>query len=94
VSRLLQPISRQIHCAENGQVAVNMVQESLVRRDPYDVVLIDYNMPVMNGCDAIIDMRAIRYDGFVVGVTAGGNEEVRSEQQNLQMCYLSVSSVL
>lgn len=76
VARLLNPVSREVQTAENGEVAVRMVQESLVRRDPFDVVLIDYNMPIMNGYDAILNMRAIRYDGFIIGVTAGGHEEV------------------
>jgi CheY-like chemotaxis protein len=88
VSRLLNPVSRKVQTAENGEVAVKMVLGSMTQRDPFDVVLIDYNMPVMNGYDAIVDMRAMRFDGFIIGVTAGGHEEVSGGIQILFVWYL------
>ena len=37
--------------------------------DPYDCILVDYEMPVMNGPEACKAIRGMGYAGFVVGVT-------------------------
>ena len=38
--------------AENGKIAVDLFQS-----DPYDLVLLDLRMPVMDGCEAIEQIR-------------------------------------
>merc|ERR1712127_291164 len=35
----------------------------------YDCILVDYEMPVMNGPEACMAVREMGYTGFVVGVT-------------------------
>ena len=50
---LLKDESRQLHFAENGQEAVEMAQAI-----PFDVILMDMQMPVMSGLDAIRAIRA------------------------------------
>lgn len=48
------PIVGQIDQASNGQEALEMVKKSMVEdaRDPYDLILLDLDMPIMNGYDA------------------------------------------
>ena len=53
-----------------GLVANAMQQHRVV----IDAVLIDSNMPRMNGQDAIIEMRKIGFQGTIIGVSGGDDE--------------------
>lgn len=69
--RLLERQGHRCEEAENGEVAVEKVQEAQRGdRIPFDTILMDYEMPVMDGPTAA---KAIRYMGcdhyFIVGVT-------------------------
>lgn len=37
--------------------------------NPFDAVLMDNSMPVMNGTDAAVTMREIGYTGLIFGIT-------------------------
>jgi CheY-like chemotaxis protein len=52
ISRLLEKLGCTVDLAQNGRIAVQMAL-----RDSYDLLLMDYHMPEMNGADAT---RAIR----------------------------------
>eukprot|EP00531_Pseudo-nitzschia_arenysensis_P000998 CAMPEP_0116131464 /NCGR_PEP_ID=MMETSP0329-20121206/9018_1 /TAXON_ID=697910 /ORGANISM="Pseudo-nitzschia arenysensis, Strain B593" /LENGTH=972 /DNA_ID=CAMNT_0003625893 /DNA_START=124 /DNA_END=3042 /DNA_ORIENTATION=+ len=71
--RLLESNGHSCGQAENGQRLIDTIHESLANMDvdsnQYDCVLVDYEMPVMNGPDAVKAIREIGYTGFVVGVT-------------------------
>jgi len=55
--------------AEDGSVAVEMVLEAEKKGEPYDLVLMDYEMPVMTGPEAAKQIRKNGCDIFIVGVT-------------------------
>ena len=66
--------------AENGSVAVEMVRrqlaaaaaaaESLPQTLPYDLILIDYQLQIMDGPSAISDIRNLGYyGGAILGLT-------------------------
>lgn len=60
LTRLLT--KRDNHCdeAENGREAVDMVREAADRGEaPYDLILLDYEMPVMNGPTAATEIRDV-----------------------------------
>ena len=65
---LLEQVGFTVDYAENGQVAVDMVQAA--DADRYDVVLMDIQMPVMNGYDAAKAIRALDGDRAAVPVIA------------------------
>lgn len=44
---------------ENGQEAVLAFQKSLVEENPYDLVLMDLIMPVMDGHEALMRIRSL-----------------------------------
>jgi len=64
--------------ASDGLVALDLVQKNLNGTDVgsrIDIVLIDFVMPNMNGPVAVKEMRALGYDGVIVGVTGNALAE-------------------
>ena len=57
--------------AEDGLVALRKLKESLTGRlvDKYDVILMDYQMPNMDGPTSVKHMRDAGYKGLIIGIT-------------------------
>ncbi len=67
--------------ATNGEEAVNMLN-----KDPYDLILMDINMPVMNGCDATLAIRnELKIDTPIIALTANALEGDRERFLELGM---------
>ena len=67
--RLLENRGHDCEECEDGHIAVEMVQEAEMASEPYDLVLMDYEMPTMNGPDAASAIRKNGSDVFMIGVT-------------------------
>lgn len=52
--------------AENGREAVDMVRQAYQEGKPYELMCLDIMMPVMNGIDALKNIRKIESDEFNV----------------------------
>ncbi len=78
---ILETMGFVVECAEDGHIAVQMV-ENAPSVDYYDVVLMDIQMPTMNGYDATREIRAMkdaRADVKIIAATANAFE---SDKQN------------
>jgi CheY-like chemotaxis protein len=70
--------------AENGRDAVDKVRTAMLLKnaDPYNVILMDYEMPILKGPDAVV---AIRENGTGISITAaaaaGSTTRWRQRQQ-------------
>jgi CheY-like chemotaxis protein len=61
--------------AVHGQNAVQMVAESILTdATPYDVILMDHYMPVMNGPEAVNLIRGQGYRGVILAVTGASSD--------------------
>lgn len=69
LSRLLINRGHTVEMAEDGSVALAMINQAISEGNPYDTILLDYEMPVMNGPTAAKEIRAMGCDVFIIGVT-------------------------
>lgn len=67
--RLLQRNGHTTDGASNGKEAVEMVEKSMKNGKYYDSILLDYEMPVMNGPDACRLIRNMGCSSYIAGVT-------------------------
>lgn len=74
LERFVGRAGAETEAAVNGQDAVSAVAAALSGRRPYDAVLLDLQMPVMNGYDAASAIRKLGFAGPVIAVTAEAEE--------------------
>lgn len=71
VSRILTIAGADVEVVENGQEAVTAVEQACVSGKGFDIVLMDVQMPVMNGLDATKRLRQAGRMVPVIALTAG-----------------------
>lgn len=86
-SNFLGKMKFQFETASNGKNALEKVHQSHRRKEPFDLILMDLEMPVLNGIECTHAIRRIQDDDFVqpkiIAVTAhfipGQDEILQSE---------------
>ncbi|SFR56036.1 response regulator [Thiomicrospira sp. ALE5] len=73
-TELLQETHADITCADNGQIAVSFVVD---QQQAYDLILMDIQMPVLDGLNAARMMRAAGITTPIIAMTAHALEEER-----------------
>ncbi|MEW4452733.1 ATP-binding protein [Bremerella sp. JC817] len=75
ISFLLKKAGAQVELAENGEQGYMKVHES---EDPYDIILMDMQMPIMDGYTATSKLRADGYEVPIIALTAHAMAEDRN----------------
>ncbi|WP_207886184.1 response regulator [Pseudomonas sp. 30_B] len=79
----------EVDVADSGGLALRMLVEAEQREMPYDLVLMDWRMPGMDGVETVRRMREanLTHTPSVIMVTAFGREDVReqAERQNVHL---------
>jgi CheY-like chemotaxis protein len=70
VAAMLERAGLSVQTATNGQIACNLALKHHREGRPFDLLLMDLNMPVLDGCDATRLLRAEGYQGPIVALTA------------------------
>jgi len=71
LSRLLRSRCKSVEEAADGQEALNKVLESLASplAGKYDIIMMDFVMPIMDGPTATREMRKAGFTGYIFGLT-------------------------
>lgn len=82
-----------MHCyevttADNGEEAVKAIQSA-----NYDVVLMDFQMPVLDGIAATKKIRELKIITPIIGLTANADEFAQQESTAAGMCGLIMKPV-
>ncbi|QNI03662.1 response regulator [Halomonas sp. SH5A2] len=70
ISTILQKHGLEVDVAENGQIAVEEGTKALENSMPYDLILMDMQMPKLDGYGATARLRWRGYTGPIVALTA------------------------
>jgi CheY-like chemotaxis protein len=70
ISFVLERAGATVTLADNGQVAVELALASLRDGRPFDCLLMDMQMPIMDGYEATRRMRAAGYRAPIIALTA------------------------
>lgn len=76
VSMYLKKLGADIVIASNGKEAIE-----LTATDDFDLILMDMQMPIMNGIDATIRLREMNYTKPIVALTAN------AMKQDVEVCF-------
>lgn len=74
LSRILNSLGLEVHCAANGEEAIRVFEKALP-----DVVLMDLQMPTLNGFDTTFALRAAGYKEPIIAVTSDSRKETKIE---------------
>ena len=73
--RLLRGKCKLIDEAGDGKEAIRKIDEFYIEKSGnYDVIIMDFVMPVMSGPDCVRELRRVGYKGLIIGVTGNSME--------------------
>ncbi len=70
ICHILTRAGAEVVLAENGQMAVDLALKGRDQGMPFDVILMDMQMPVLGGYDATRRLRQEGYEGAIIALTA------------------------
>lgn len=80
ISRILERYGASVCTAEDGRQAVEQALRAQAEGTPFDVILMDMQMPVLDGCGATRELRLAGYTRPIIALTAN------ILQSDLQAC--------
>ncbi len=72
--KFLQRAGADVTLECNGESAVKAVRKSLTR---FDAIVMDFQMPEMDGLESTKQLRFLGYRGAIIAATAFGSEELK-----------------
>jgi CheY-like chemotaxis protein/anti-sigma regulatory factor (Ser/Thr protein kinase) len=82
ITYILQKAGAHVTLVENGKLACEEALAASGRQKPYDVILMDMQMPVMDGYEAARRLRSMSYTGRIIALTAHALEGDEAKCRN------------
>jgi signal transduction histidine kinase/CheY-like chemotaxis protein len=82
IATKLRETGLKLELAPNGQIAYEMAMAAAGRGAPFDLILMDVQMPIMDGFTAAFQLRSNGYRGAIIALTANAMERDRSKCLN------------
>jgi PAS domain S-box-containing protein len=70
IKALLRKAGAEVTLADNGNIALDLALAAHANGQPFDVILMDMQMPVLDGYEATRRLRAADYGGVIIALTA------------------------
>jgi CheY-like chemotaxis protein len=70
IAHILRKAGAEVVIADNGQAAVAAIDTAIDEAQPFDVILMDMQMPIMDGYAATQLLRCRGYEGVIIALTA------------------------
>ncbi len=80
VQRFLEQMGCDVRVVANGHAAVEQVKTACRSGQPYDLVIMDLQMPIMSGFDATATIRSFEVAPPILAMTAGSADWVVCRQ--------------
>ena len=79
IAFLLRKAGAEVELAENGQIALDLALAAQQAGSPFDIILMDMQMPVMDGYEATQNLRSAGYREPIIALTAHAMTEDRQK---------------
>ena len=79
IQRILEKAGASIISVVNGKLAVEAALEAMEQGEPFDVIIMDMQMPVMDGYHATTLLRQKNYNGPIIALTAHAMSDDRQK---------------
>jgi CheY-like chemotaxis protein len=79
IAHVLRKAGAEVSVAENGQVAVDLALAAEQAGSVFDIILMDIQMPVMDGHEATRQLRKIGFTNPIIALTANTTPESRQK---------------
>lgn len=88
LQKIMQTWFWQVDIASSGKEAIDRVREANAKKNYYDAILVDWQMPGMNGISSIDAMRSLQVDSsppMILMVNAFGREKIMQQEKSLTL---------
>jgi PAS domain S-box-containing protein len=79
IVHILQKAGAEIIAVDNGKAALDEALRAWRQENPFDLILMDMQMPIMDGCAAVRHLRAMGYSNPIIALTAHAMDEARRQ---------------
>ncbi|MCG3128440.1 MAG: Sensor histidine kinase RcsC [Phycisphaerae bacterium] len=70
IAAFLRKDGAEVALVDNGRAAVQRARDAREAGQPFDAILMDMQMPIMDGYTATGELRRLQYDGAIIALTA------------------------